>query len=406
MSQPTAKALQSIIDESTQVHFERLQCMRMLVICLLARKHPFLLGPPGTNKSRIIRWLFEAITGAGLQGEDPVYWEQLFNNQLGLEDIAGPIDMVAYDKQGVWHRKPDGYLPTAHVGFADEVFKANGSVRNPMLAMMNEFVAHLNSKPVSIPLLMLAMASNEMPEDQESGAFWDRRGGGMVLDYIQEDGNFDKLLQLGAGDIVQSAQSRTTVSLADLQTAVFVDVPAIVVPSNMRDAIRNLKDACEHPTDGLPAIKVSDRRWFQTLSLLKASAYLAGRSNVDDDDLQVLRWFLWETPEMIPAVEKRVVSLASPQTAKALEIAEAVDEWASKVAAIKGQSAQAKAELGAEVNGKIKKFFAELTALKQDAMASGRSAQKIEDVEAQVSHLRKTVLIECLNVPREAADKL
>lgn len=403
---PTAKALAAIIDESTQVHFERLQIMRMLVINLLARKHPFLLGPPGTNKSRIIRWLFEAIDGQGLNGEDPVYWEQLFNNQLGLEDIAGPIDMVAFDKQGVWHRKPEGYLPTAHVGFADEVFKANGSVRNPMLAMMNEFVAHLNSKPVSIPLLMLAMASNEMPEDQESGAFWDRRGCAAVVDFIQEDGNFDKLLRLAAGDIVLTQQQRTTVSLADIQTAIFTEVPAIKVPSNMRDAIRNLKDACEHPTDGLPAIRVSDRRWYQTISLTQASAYLAGRTQVDDDDLQVLRWFLWETPEMIPAVEKRVVSLASPQTAKALEIAEACDEWATRVAAVKGQSAQAKAELGAEVNGKIKKFFAELTALEQDAHAAGRSTQKIEEVKAQVNHLRKTVLIECLNVPREAAERL
>lgn len=403
---PTAKALAAIIDESTQVHFERLQIMRMLVINLLARKHPFLLGPPGTNKSRIIRWLFEAIDGQGLNGEDPVYWEQLFNNQLGLEDIAGPIDMVAFDKQGVWHRKPEGYLPTAHVGFADEVFKANGSVRNPMLAMMNEFVAHLNSKPVSIPLLMLAMASNEMPEDQESGAFWDRRGCAAVVDFIQEDGNFDKLLQLAAGEITAAAAPRTTVSLADIQTAVFSEVPKIKVPSNMRDAIRNLKDACEHPTDGLPTIRVSDRRWYQSISLTQASAYLAGRTAVEDDDLQVLRYFLWETPEMIPAVEKRVVSLASPQTAKALEISEQVDEWSTKVASVKGQSAQAKAELGAEVNGKIKRMFADLSALEQDAHAAGRSTTKIEEVKAAVNHLRKTVLIECLNVPREAAEKL
>ena len=402
----TAKTLNVIIDEGTQVHFERKQILRMIVVNLLARKHPFLLGPPGTNKSRLFRWLFEAITGPGLQGEEPVYWEQLFNNQLGLEDISGPIDMVAFDKQGVWHRKPDGYLPTAHVGFADEVFKANGSVRNPMLAMMNEFVAHLNSKPVSIPLLMLGMASNEMPEDQESGAFWDRRGCAAVVDYIQEDGNFDKLLQLAAGEIQQIAATRTSIELAALQTAVFTEVPAIKVPSDMRDAIRNLKDACEHPSDGLPAIRVSDRRWYQAISLMQADAYLREEPAVIEESLQILQWFLWETPEMIPAVEKRVVSLASPQTAKAIEIAEAVDEWATKVASVKGQSAQAKAELGAEVNGKIKKMFADLTALEQDAHAAGRSTTKIEEVKTAVNNLRKTVLIECLNVPREAAEKL
>ena len=41
-----------------------------------------------------------------------------------------------------------------------------------------------------------------------------------------------------------------------------------------------------------------------------------------------------------------------------------------------------------------------------EAVALLESKATPEEVEAAVSHLRKTVLIECLNVPREAAERL
>lgn len=395
-----SKQINTIIDEGTELHFERLEAMRVIWTSLLARKHPFLLGTPGTNKTRLIDWVCNSIVGAQ-------FWEQLCNNQLGLEDFFGPIDMVAYDKQNVWHRAVDGYLPTADIAMLDEVFKANGSVLNPLLDVLVRFQAKVNSKPMKVPTLMIAMASNELPTGEELGAFWDRRGPALVLESIQEEGNVEKLLLLAAGQLAPAQPTvATKVDLADVQQAVHIDVPAIHMPQGIIDAIRNLKTACEHPVDGGPRIIVSDRRWFQSVSLVQASAYLAGRTAADDDDLQILRHFLWETPELIPTVDKRVMSLSSPQTAKALEIAEQVDEWSAKVAGIKGQSAASKAELGAEVNGKIKKMFAEVSDLKQQAHAAGRSTTKIEEVEGRVSNLRKTVLIECLNVPREAAERL
>ena len=398
MSTVLAKDISRIIDEGTEVHFERLSVMRLLWISLLARKHPFLLGEPGTNKTRIIDWVCNSISGAS-------FWEILCNNQLGLEDFFGPIDMVAYDKQNVWHRATAGYMPEADVVMLDEVFKANGAVLNPLLDFLVRFQVKVNSKPIQVPTLMVAMASNELPSDDNLGAFWDRRGPAVILEYIQEAGNFDKLLKLAGGDIT-GPTSPTTVDLTDIQNAVMVEVPAIKMTQGIYDALRSLKDACEHPQDSLPAIRISDRRWFQSVSLLKASAYLSGRDTVEDDDLQVLRHFIWETPELIPTADKRVLTLASPQTAKAMEIVESLDEWSGKVAAIKGQSASAKAELGAEINGKLKKVFAELADLEQQAHGAGRSTTKIEEVKDRASGLRRSVLVECLNVPAEAAARL
>lgn len=398
MSTVLAKQINTIIDEGTQIHFERLSVMRLLWINLLARKHPFLLGRPGTNKTRLIDWVCNSIDGAA-------FWEILCNNQLGLEDFFGPIDMVAYDKHNVWHRATAGYMPEADVIMLDEVFKANGSVLNPLLDFLVRFQVKVNSKPMQVPALMVAMASNEMPSDDSLGAFWDRRGCAVVLESIQEAGNFRKLLELAGGDILPPA-TPTKVDLADVQNAVMNEVPAVRMTAGIYDALDTLKDACIHPTDGLPVIDISDRRWFQSVSLIKASAYLAGRDEVDDDDLQVLRHFIWETPELQMTADKRVLTLASPQTAKAMEIVEQIDEWNGKVAAIKGQSGAAKAELGAEINGKLKRIFAELADLTQQAHGAGRSTAKIDEVTASASNLRRSVLVECLNVPAEAAARL
>jgi MoxR-like ATPase len=391
------KLIAKIQDEGQEIHFERLSAIQLIWTCLFARMHPFLLGPPGTNKTRLIDWVCRSIDGAS-------FWEVLCNNQLGLEDFFGPIDMVAFNVQNKWHRDPTGYMPTADVIMLDEVFKANGSVLNPMLDFLVRFKVKLNGSTTDVPALMVCMASNEMPAGDDLGAFWDRRGGAIQLGYMNEEGNVDKLFQLAAGDIGPRANP-TTIPLADVQHAIFAEVPSIIVPSGIRDALRGLKSACEHPTDGGARIVASDRRWGQLVRLCQAAAYLAGRDVVDDDDLSIARFFLWETPESIPLVEKRVMGLASPQTAVANEVAERLDAISAKISSMKGQSLQSMAQYGAEANGKIRKDAKLLEAAKQDAMAAGRSTTRIDEISAQLSKVRVTVMVECLGVPIESAER-
>lgn len=395
----SAKQINRIIEEESEVHFERLSTLRVIWTSLLARQHVFLLGPPGTDKTRMLDSVCQSIDGAE-------FFEILANNQLGLEDFFGPIDMVRFSKDNIWEASIDGYLPTAHVALIDEVFKANGAILNPLLDVLVRFRYKHGARPIQLPLLMAAMAANEMPQDDSLGAFWDRRGPALLLDYIREESNVDKLLRLASGDLPQlDPTSRTTIPLADVQHAVLHEVPAIILPAEMREAVRNLKNSCEHPADG-PKIIVSDRRWFQAVRLLQASAYLEGREQVDDDDLDILQHFLWETPEMIPAVRKRVLQLSSPQVAEARELAELLDEWSTTVTSLKDQSGTAKGQAGAEINGKMTKTLARLNQLKADAAAANRSVTGIDEVIAQAHSVRDSVYLELLNVPEEVLKKM
>ncbi len=49
--------------ELNQVHFERPDVIRSLIVALLARQHVILLGPPGTGKSRLVRDLCQRMIG-------------------------------------------------------------------------------------------------------------------------------------------------------------------------------------------------------------------------------------------------------------------------------------------------------------------------------------------------------
>ncbi|NIO11306.1 MAG: AAA domain-containing protein, partial [Deltaproteobacteria bacterium] len=58
-------------------------------------------------------------------------------------------------------------LPEAHIAFLDEIFKANSSILNAILTLINERLFHNGKDVVSVPLLTLFGASNELPEDDE-----------------------------------------------------------------------------------------------------------------------------------------------------------------------------------------------------------------------------------------------
>ena len=102
----------------------------ILGISLLAKENAFLLGPPGTAKSAIVRMLASCIT-------DGKNFEYLLTRFTEPNEIFGPFDIRKL-KEGELVTNTEGMMPEASMVFLDEIFNANSAILNSLLTALNE----------------------------------------------------------------------------------------------------------------------------------------------------------------------------------------------------------------------------------------------------------------------------
>src|SRR5207244_1383982 len=124
------------------------------------------------------------------------YFQWLLTRFTTPEELFGAVSLKALEEDD-YRRLTTHKLPEAHIAFLDEVFKASSSILNTILTLMNERRFHNGREVAEVPLLTLFAASNELPEDDELLALHDRFLLRFVVDYLDEDFRFLKLLQPG-----------------------------------------------------------------------------------------------------------------------------------------------------------------------------------------------------------------
>ena len=386
---PVAVSLNLILDEMASFFLERRACIQAALITLLAKEHMFILGPPGTGKSMLIRDLISRI-------ENSTLFECLMSKTRPDAAILGPYNLPELRDKGDFHRKINGFLPSVNFAFIDEVGKMSPTLGHDMLAILNERLYHevnggRSAKPV--PLYSAFTAANELivEESDDSAALWDRLLVRDYVDYIQESGNFAVLLQGAASG--PAPTTRTTVDFADLADAIDNVVPTIDVPIGAIETVLRLRD-------DLRSLEImpSDRRWRQCVRLLQASAFLNGRDAVDDDDIHVLRYALWDVPAQISPVERACLSLSNPVAEKCIGILDDVENISREIRDRKGQAIDARAAYGTEANGKVKVLVSELGQLRQECIAAGRSTSKIDEVADKIAAVRRSIYVDCLDM--------
>jgi MoxR-like ATPase len=393
---PVAKTLQTIGQEVGDVYLERESAIEALQLAVMSKLHVFLLGEPGTAKTEMSWELLNRITG------DPAWtgpnkeagrlqWRQQLTKFTPLEKMFGGLDVPALRDRGEYHHKIDGFLPTTRYALIDEIGKCNPAALGSLLAALNERLFDNNANTMSIALFTAAMCSNEeLPEEEENAAIWDRCHLRVQVDGIKDPGNFDKLL---IGAIGNHPTTRTTIDFADLRDAIENEVPKITVPTGTREAMLQLREQLRR--EGL---RPSDRRFRQGVRVVQAHAFLNGRSQTEDDDLAALRFLFWETSEEITKVERAVMTLSNPTTKEALDILDGVEKIAAEVAALKGQSSDNRSAYGTQANGKLKVASSQLGKLKQQALAAGRSTTKLDEVGNRLASVKRSIYIDCLDM--------
>jgi MoxR-like ATPase len=270
------ETLARIREEMEQTFVERGEVIEGALVALLSRSHVLLVGPPGTAKSMLADEICRRVEGAA-------YFQWLLTKFTTPEEVFGAVSLKGLENDE-YRRVTTHKLPTAHVAFLDEVFKANSSILNAILTLVNERLFHNGRTVESVPLLTLFGATNELPEEDELAALYDRFLLRFVVGYVKEDFRFLRMLE------APPATERTTLSLAELdelqEAAGRVTVPATVL-RHLADVRREL---------GRKQIVASDRRYHRALEILRARALLAGRGAVAEEDLAFLEHVLWRDP--------------------------------------------------------------------------------------------------------------
>ena len=363
--------LRSIREELKQQFLERTEVIDGALAALLSAHHLLIIGPPGTAKSMLADELCRRIEGAG-------YFQWLLTRFTTPEEIFGAVSLRALeqdDYRRVTHRK----LPEAHIAFLDEIFKANSSILNAILTLINERLFHNGKEVVHVPLLTLFGASNELPEEEELTALYDRFLLRFVVNYISEDFRFLRMMES------HKAPQRTTLSLDEL-TEMQNQARDIAVPPHVYRSIADIRRELNKKN-----IHASDRRYRQSLALLQSYAYLEGETEVYEKHLFFLEHVLWRDPaeqEQVRGTIRELLLGYEEEITELLYESREIRESALQ----SGRTSDERARALIELHTKLRNILTKVDQILDKAKRMGRPLDRVNTVRGEIEQLQKDML--------------
>lgn len=260
------------------------------LLALLSGEHILLLGPPGTAKTLLASKICETI-------EDGNFFHYLLTRFSTPEEVFGPLSLKALERDE-FSRRVEGYLPTSHIALLDEIFKANSSILNSLLTVLNERKYHNGKELLDVPLFSVFGASNELPEEDESlEALYDRFLFRYKVDYIQHEENLESLIFENADDFVPSTKLNVD-TIREVQKRASM----LPVDPEVRTIVKGLRRELKNSN-----IFVSDRRWRKIVNVLRVASAVNGHSSVNRMTVVLLQHVLWDVPEQKETIRKLIL---------------------------------------------------------------------------------------------------
>ena len=250
------------------------------------------------------------------KADSNTFFAYLMNRFSTPEEIFGPID-IAELKQNRRTRSTQGYLPTAHFAFLDEIWKSSPAILNTLLTIINEKIYRDGNMDIKVPLKGLVCASNEFPTpNQGLEALYDRLIIRLKVLSVEKKASFEALLKG-----IDEAQITITkpFNLQELQDitqkakSITFSMQSLKALHHLKSLIETHNKALDKDTENLDfslvstqeseKIYISDRRWVAMAELLRVAAVLSDRDEVLPIDIMLLKHCLWSSESHIDIIQ-------------------------------------------------------------------------------------------------------
>lgn len=272
---------------------KREDLLKLMMVSVVAQEPMLFIGRPGTAKSLLVSVFCQ---GLGIAQND--YFEYMLTKFTEPSEIMGPVDIQEL-KTGRYLRKVEGHLPTSKIAFLDEIFKANSAILNMLLTVINERKYYQEGKPVSVPLVCMFAASNEIPDFGEFDALKDR----FIIKVETlpvRDSCFSELIRSGIKFEARS-YNREKPWKSDCKLEDFVllhdYLVSTVLPQKIEKEDKELLGS-ERITTAFKAlisvladelnVEITDRKLIKLYKLIMTQAFLFNGGNVTKEELKIL----------------------------------------------------------------------------------------------------------------------
>ena len=307
----TITKIKGIESDLNNYFVERSNEIHGLILGLISGSNVLLIGPPGTAKSMLVSSWAKTL-------DKSKYFAWQLHQFSTPEELFGPYSLALLDKDK-YKRITEGKMPDADIAFIDEVFKCSHGNLNAMLSILNERVFFNDGKAVPLDLKCVVGASNEIPEEGDHlEAFMDRFALKFVVDPIVENENFSTMLtnneifypenSVTIEEIQKASQEISNISVSE-------DIVSLLIE------LRNkLSTAIPGSDNSRLAMPVTDRMFRFSMRILKAEAWINGRSEVLEDDVEVLQHVLWSDPTDKSKVYSKILEVINPEKDKVMQL--------------------------------------------------------------------------------------
>jgi MoxR-like ATPase len=339
------------------------------------------LGDPGVGKTWMIELQLACIVGAEL-------FDILLLKEMSADDVLGPRSLPAL-KDGRIERIIDGYLPTAHYAYVDEVFKASPPLLNALLDLMAKRQLKIGGKVIDCSqLISIYFSSNELPDREDLMAMRDRIGITKEVKPVRTDEGKLKVTDIqlgvqGGGIDMTDAPQFTLPEIAQVRS----EIQQIHVPETVKKSLVEAQGKWE--SAGHPP---SQRRMGQMWRVIKTHAWAKGQDEVTNDNLIVAQHMAWNHPDHADSAREVIMEYAGQFTRVANRIRIALEPQLTKLDELRGKLDSDDGDERDKAMEEAWSVMRSLRTLRKDAKAeiergkaSGHDVRELEKVRSEIN---------------------